>query len=269
MNYRIGIIGAGNMGGIFYKGLSKDFPKEALFICDRNEEKFIGLKATNFTTDPKKLADQAGVIILAVKPQAFDNLMKELGDRLKDKLVVSIMAGITIEKLKEKTRSDRIVRSMPSLPIQVGKGITGWIATEAVIDKEKEIIQTIFSIMGYSTELAEERMIDAITVIGACGPAYFYYLTELLTEKAKGLGFSEDEARKISEMVFSGSVRLLEDSDKTAKEWKETCTSKGGVTEAMLKYFDDHDFGKIFNDALDAGGNRCSELNNQSLNSKP
>lgn len=263
MKYKqIGIIGAGNMGGIFYKRLSKDFPKEALFICDRNEEKFIRLKATNFTTDPKRLSDQAGIIILAVKPQAFDDLMKELGDGLKDKLVVSIMAGITIEKLKEKTGSDRIVRSMPSLPVQVGRGIIGWIASEAVIDKEKEIIQTIFSIMGYSIELTEERMIDAITVIGACGPAYFYYLTELLTEKARKLGFSEDEARKISEMAFSGSVRLLEDNDKTAKEWKEACASKGGVTEAMLRYFDDHDFGKIFNDALNTGLKRCSDLNN-------
>ncbi|MBU1017542.1 pyrroline-5-carboxylate reductase [Patescibacteria group bacterium] len=263
MNYRIGIIGAGNMGSTFYKGLSKDFPKEALFICDRNEQKFVELKAVNFTTDPKELANEAGIIILAVKPQAFDDLMKELGDGLKDKLVVSIMAGISIDRLKEQTVSNRIVRSMPSLPIQVGSGITGWIATETVSEKEREMIQTIFSTMGYATELTEERMIDAITVIGACGPAYFYYLAELLTEKARKLGFSEKEAREISEVAFVGSAKLLENNDKTAREWKEACTSKGGVTEAMLKHFNDHDFAKIFNDALDTGLRRCSELNNQ------
>ncbi|MBN2096190.1 pyrroline-5-carboxylate reductase [Candidatus Peregrinibacteria bacterium] len=263
MNYRIGIIGAGNMGSTFYRGLSKNFPKEALFICDRNEQKFIGLKAIHFTTVPKELAVKTGIVILAVKPQAFDELMKEMGDSLKDKLVVSIMAGISIKKIREKTGSDRIVRSMPSLPTQVGSGIIGWIATDPVTDEEKEMIQTIFSTMGYATELADEKMVDAITVIGACGPAYFYYLAELLTEKARKFGFSEKEARKISEVAFSGSAKLLENNDKTAKEWKEACTSKGGVTEAMLNYFDNHDFAIIFNDALDTGLKRCSELNDQ------
>ncbi len=261
MNYRIGIIGAGNMGSTFFRGLSEDFPKEALFICDRNEQKFIDLKAINFTTDPKELAEEAGIVILAVKPQVFDELMKELGDGLKNKLVVSIMAGITVERLKEKTGSDRIVRSMPSLPIQVGRGITGWIATGAVTDEEKEMIQTIFSTMGYATKVADEKMIDAITVIGACGPAYFYYLAEILAKKAEDVGFSEKEARKLSEMAFTGGARLLENNDKSAKEWKEACASKGGVTEVMLRHFDDHDFAKIFNDALDTGLKRCSDLN--------
>ncbi len=261
MNYRIGIIGLGNMGATFYKGLSEVFPKEALFICDKDEQKFIDLKATNFTTDPKELADQAGIVILAVKPQAFDDLMKELDDGLKDKLVVSIMAGVGVKKLKEKTGSNRIIRAMPNLPAQVGKSVTGWIATKDVTSEEKERISQIFSTIGTSFEVDDESKIDKVTAISGCGPAYFFYLIELLSKKAEALGFSAEVAKKMAESTFLGSAKLLEGGDKSAKEWKEAVTSKGGATEAALMYMKESDFEKIFSDAVDAAHKRCLDLN--------
>lgn len=261
MNYRIGIIGAGNMGATFYKGLSKDFPKEVLFICDRDEQKFIDLKATNFTTDPKKLADQVGIVILAVKPQAFDDLMKELGDGLKDKLIISIMAGVTVDRLKKQTGAERIIRSMPNLPAQVGKSVTAWIATKDITTEEKERISQIFSTIGTSFEVDDESKIDKVTAISGCGPAYFFYLTELLSKKAEALGFSAQEAKKMVESTFIGSAELLEGSDKTAKEWKEAVTSKGGATEAALKHMEENGFGKILEDAIDAAHKRCLDIN--------
>jgi len=263
MNYRIGIIGAGNMGGTFYRRLSKHFPKEALFICDRDEQKFIDLEAVNFTTEPKELVNDTGVIILAVKPQTFDDLMGQLGDALKEKLVISIMAGVTLEKLKEKTGSGRLVRSMPNLPAQAGQSVTVWMATEEVTVDEKERVSQIFSAIGTAFEVGDELKIDKATTISGCGPAYFFYLTELLSKKAEALGFSEEEARKMAENTFVGSAALLSQGDKSAREWKEAVTSKGGATEAALTHLKGSDFERIFSDAIEAAHKRCAELNNQ------
>ncbi len=250
---KIGIIGAGNMGSAFYKGLLKQFAAEDLYVCDNDRKKLDALNCSNVSTDVGEILANVDVAIFAIKPQSF----KEFEWSMEEKLVISIMAGISIDTLRDKTGAGKIVRSMPNLPVQVGHGLTGWIATEAVT--EKNLIKKIFGSLGEEIEVTDESMIDSITALSGSGPAYFFYLCETISKKAEALGFSSEEARKIAESTFVGSAFLLDANTKSAGEWREAVTSKGGTTEAALNHLESAS--DIIAEAIEKAKNRSKELN--------
>ena len=140
---------------------------------------------------------------------------------------------------------------MPNLPLQIQAGLTGWIATPEV---EKGPIQEIFQTFGQEIEVENESDLDKITALSGSGPAYFFHLTELLQSKAESFGFTSAQAEKIANQTLIGAAKLLESSDKTAKEFREAVTSKGGTTEAALDILN-------FNAAIDAAEQKSKELN--------
>lgn len=237
---QIAIVGAGKMGSAMLQSLKPDFPKT---------------RAYDKGTDLKKELAKADVIILAVKPQSFH----EIQVNLTGKLVISIMAGVSITKVSNQLNTDKIVRSMPNLPLQISEGLTGWIATKEV--KNKKLIKEIFNCFGQEIEVARESDLDKITALSGSGPAYFFYLCELMQEKAEQLGFTKQQAKKIAEQTFIGSAKLLETSNLSAQEFRQAVTSKGGTTEAALQTMISNKMHKIFQSAIDASKNRCKELN--------
>ncbi|MFC1647671.1 pyrroline-5-carboxylate reductase [Patescibacteria group bacterium] len=243
---KIGIIGAGNMGSAFYNGLFNEFE---IYICDKNEEKLEGLTALS----TEELIEKCDIIILAIKPQSFE------GFDLEGKLVISIMAGISIELLIKKTNSLKVVRAMPNLPVKVEKGLTGWIATEQISNEEKDTVRKIFTSLGDEIELDSEEKIDSITALSGSGPAYFFYLAEILKQKAVKFGFNEEEAKKIAKTTFKGAAAIL--THHSPKQLREAVTSKGGTTEAAINNLIENDFDKIFEKAIDQAKNRSEELN--------
>jgi pyrroline-5-carboxylate reductase len=259
---KIGIVGFGVMGTAFYKGLIKTFDKKDIYVCDKDVSKLFEYNKTNTTTHFDKLLDKCEVLIIAVKPQSFDELVKNAGVEIKNKLIISIMAGITIDRIRQKTGSDKIVRAMPNLPVEIKKGMIGWTATEKVSAKEKELIKIIFDPLGEQIELENESRIDFITALSGSGPAYFFYLAELIAEKAKKMGFSEKEAMLIAEQTLIGSGCLVEKNKSlSVTEWKESVTSKGGTTEAALNHLKNSDFSKVFEQAIEEAVIKAKELN--------
>ena len=246
---KIAIIGAGNMGKAMLAALQTQFRDVAAF--DKEDDLALNIP-------------DADVIILAIKPQDFEALAGQLGDILADKLVISIMAGMTMDKIRSLTGASAIVRSMPNLPLKVQAGVTGWIASEQVTastDFGKDLIRKIFRAFGEEIEVAQESDLNKITPLSGSGPAYFFYLCELMQQKAEKLGFSKEDARKIAEETFIGTAKLLEDDTRTAAEMREAVTSKGGTTEAALKHFEAAQFPRIFDEAIDANAARAKELN--------
>lgn len=262
MKAQIGIIGAGNMGGAFFSGLLKHYSHEQIHICDRDEQKLKETITHNSFTNLNDMVNGVDVLIFAVKPQSFDALIESLDKSIADKLIVSIMAGVSLEKLMSKTKSEKVVRAMPNLPVKTEKGLTGWIKSNAIENGDIAIVKTIFDSVGAQLEVEDENKLDEITALSGSGPAYFYYLTELIFDKAVEFGFDVEDARKISEQTFSGAASIFNHDSTPAKELKEAVTSKGGTTEAALNYLEENGFDKIFKDALEAAKNRSKELNN-------
>jgi len=262
MESQIGIIGAGNMGGAFFNGLLKKYSHEQIHICDKNADKLKETITKNCCTDVNEMISKVNTLIIAVKPQSFDELMDSLKNPIDDKLIISIMAGVTLENLMKKTGSKRVVRAMPNLPVKTCKGLTGWIKSENVGKEDSIRVREILHTVGSELEVEDEGKLDEITALSGSGPAYFYYLTEILYDKAIEFGFDHDEARMISENTFSGAASIFNDDNEPARVLKEAVTSKGGTTEAALKHLEENGFDRIFKDALEAAKNRSKELNN-------
>jgi len=254
---KVGILGAGVMG----RAILKFFSDDEVFVCDRHSEKIKDIDSSKCFTNPDEMIQRVDILLFAIKPQDFDLLEKSLGISLQDKLVLSLMAGITLEHLKKVTKSNRVIRFMPNLAVQVSKGVTGWIPTSEVSSEDLQFAKNLFNKMGVEVRLEEERLIDVVTAISGSGPAYFFYLAEALTKAGVNMGLSEMQARKLAEGTLIGSGKLLESENKSSAEWKKEIAVPSGTTEAAINAFREEDFEKIVLKGAKAGFNRAEELN--------
>ena len=191
------------MGSAFYNGLSKKFDRRLLWICDHDEEKLQRLNTKQTSTYSNQIVEKSQVILIAIKPQSFTEWSAGLKYPLRKKLVISIMAGVSIKKIAAQTNAKKIIRCMPNLAAQIQEGMIGWISTPHVKESEKKLAQKMFRSLGKEIELTHEGMIDYITALSGSGPAYFFYVCEAMTEKARKLGFSKADSRKIIEQTLS------------------------------------------------------------------
>lgn len=261
----IGIIGCGIMGSAIIEGLLKNkvTEPEHIFGCDLNQEKREALKKSfgiQTNDNPDQIAKESSIILLAVKPQFSEPVFESLKAKLDDKLVISIMAGVSMKKIKEGTEATKLVRVMPNTPAAIGEGVSAWFASENVSAKEKETVKTILSAIGKSVEVENEDFIDKATAITGSGPAYIFYLAEQIMETAKEMGFNETQAKEMVEKLFTGSVHLWKESKDDPATLRQNVTSKGGTTEAALNVMNDEKMPEIVKKALFRAYERAKEL---------
>ena len=154
-------------------------------------------------TDNAAAVEDADVVVLAVKPQRLDLVMKDLRGSIKSSaLVVSIVAGATIDKIGAGLNHAAVVRSMPNTPAQIGEGITVWTAAEAVSEEQRETAREILTAFGDEVFLDEERFLDMATALSGTGPAYVFLFMEAMVDAGVHLGFS----RRVAEILVAKSV---------------------------------------------------------------
>lgn len=244
---KICIIGLGNMGKSIF-----DILKKAGFEvsgCDHED---------NVTTCLKS----CDAFVIAIKPQDFSKLGEELKIDLSEKLAISIMAGVSIGKIKKILGMKKVARVMPNLPLKVGKAFSGWTCSKEVSAVDKIFVKKILGCLGEEVYITAEDKINMITALSGSGPAYFFKLTELIQKNAEKFGFAKKDAEKIARQTFIGAAKLLEESGETAGALKEKVTSKGGTTEAALKMMNQAGLDKTVGDGIKAAYKRAKELNN-------
>ncbi|MFH1868660.1 MAG: pyrroline-5-carboxylate reductase [Candidatus Omnitrophota bacterium] len=264
MKKNIAIIGCGNMGEALLKGLLRNalFKKTHIIVSDvrtsrRNYiKKLYKIKVASSSIEAALKSD---IIILAVKPQDVVGLLQEIGLHLKNKLIISIAAGITTDTIRKKSNAKRIVRAMPNTPALVGCGITAISSSKGVGASDLNIADNIFRCVGEAVRL-KERYIDAVTAVSGSGPAYFFLLTEAMTKAAVSLGIDNRLAKKLTAQTLFGASVLQHVSRLEPSRLREKVTSKGGTTEAALKVFKRRGLEKIVADAIKAAAKRAKEL---------
>jgi pyrroline-5-carboxylate reductase len=258
----ITIIGAGNMGAALLNRIIQKYSKsnKYLMILDSVEEQLNKIDFKNKTTDLNKALDFAEIIVIAVKPQSFQELINQAKEQFKDKILISIMAGVNMGNIKTNTGALKIIRAMPNLALKNGLSLTGVVYSDKVTEKEQIAVNSILNACGEVVELKSEEDIDKITALSGSGPAYFFYFCEIMEQKAKEFGFTKEEARKIVIQTIAGSVSLLKNDTRSFKELKEAVTSKGGTTEAALNYLNENRFNDTFKKAIEKAYKRAQEL---------
>lgn len=243
---KICVIGLGNMG-------------QAVFdLLKRKNFNVSGFDKTKIVNGGRK---NAQIFIIAVKPQDFEELAENLGSLAKNILIISIMAGISIKKITSELGTKNVVRVMPNLPLKVGKAFLGWIAGKSVGRQDKSFASKILGSLGEEVEMKNESQIDAVTALSGSGPAYFYFLTELIEKAALKYGFDKENAEKIAKSTFLGSAFLMDACGFSAKDLRAKVTSKKGTTEAAINTLLKKNFDKIFLSAVDAAYKRAKQLN--------
>lgn len=233
------IVGLGNMGLALAEGLlnSKIVTPAQLIGVELSKERadFVAKKLGIKVSDNYTVLSKADIIILAVKPQSMGLLLKQIKSVIKNPLIISIAAGITVDFLKKYLgEKKKIVRTMPNTPALVGSGVTGVYCTENVTAKDKQLVEKILAALGEVVVVDKEDDIDKITALSGSGPAYVYYFMEALEEAGVFIGLSRDTARKLVSATFSGSAVLLKETKKSSVMLKEMVTSPAGTTIAGL-----------------------------------
>lgn len=225
----IGILGMGSMGQAMYQSLQQSKLFDELLVYDRNADKLEIAEPHQRCEGMTALVENTSILILAVKPQGFNELTLDSYSGV----LISILSGTSIQQIKEKIAAPNVVRVMPNLALQVGKGMSLWYCADSLPDKTT--VQKVLRCFGTELEMPSEEVLDQATGISGSGPAYFYYFTELLASNAEALGLSKENALQLAQQTFIGSAVLLEKSVKTPQELREAVTSKGGVTFAALE----------------------------------
>jgi len=205
----------------------------------------------------------ADVVVLAVKPQRLDHVLDDLRGALEpSSLVISIIAGATINKIAGGLGHDVIVRSMPNTPAQIGEGITVWTAAEAVSDGQKESAREVLGAFGDEVFLEEERFLDMATALSGTGPAYVFLFMEAMVDAGVHLGFSRRVAEKLVAKTVRGSVDFYSCGDDPVHlaRLRNQVTSPGGTSAAALYYLEKAGFRTAISRAIWAAYERSREL---------
>ncbi|MBX7136998.1 MAG: pyrroline-5-carboxylate reductase [Oligoflexia bacterium] len=265
-NRTVAIIGCGNLGGCLARLLvsSGICDKSTLTLVEHSESRRSALHAELGIPATSELPAtlKASVILICVKPQDFSALAPVLRALLRpDQIVVSMMAGIPIQKLTaELNQHGKIVRTMPNLGSRIGASATvvkfGCNLPKAELQHVKQIIESL----GTALSVEDERLIDAATAFSGSGPGFIYYALEKLIEIGTSLGFSPAEAETLTQQTFFGSLKLWIDSQLPLSELRAQVTSKQGTTAAGIAVFEREKLAAILREGIEAARRRAEEL---------
>lgn len=260
----IAIIGLGNMGQALLRGLldGKVVDKKCIVGIEKDKSK-ADFVIENFKIkvfDNFEALKNAQIIIIAVKPQNILEVLDKIKKFGEKRLIISIVAGITVNFLKKYLKNSKIVRCMPNTPALALRGITGVYCDMLVNDEEKESVKSILGSFGEVLFLDNEDDIDKVTALSGSGPAYVFYFIESLVEAGVLIGLSRESAYKLVKKTFEGSIELLSQTTKDPVLLKAMVTSPAGTTINALKVFDKEGLKGIIMDAVMSAYKRSKEL---------
>jgi pyrroline-5-carboxylate reductase len=257
----IGFIGGGKMAEAMAKGLlAKGGVKIAISepVAQRRQYLEDTYKLVTMN-DNVRLASEASVIVLAIKPQNVKDFALEARDAdFKGKTVISIVAGVSIQTLETVFNGGRVIRVMPNTPALVQEGVSVVSVREGFPEAQLEEAVKLLSAIGSVVRLPEKYM-DAVTALSGSGPGFIAFITGAMAEAGKALGLPEDVALTLAVETLAGTGRLLRTGIKP-EELVKMVASPGGTTQAGLKVLEDRGLKKIISDTMSAAALRSAEL---------
>lgn len=260
------IIGCGNMGLIYAQFLleAKLVDKNNLLLIEKDEvrrnelrKKNIGIVETPQCPD----ISNADLILISVKPQDFLELSTYLKGRFKkNSVVISIMAGVTIQSIQSSLTHQFVVRAMPNAPALYGKGMTVYSPSANMSDEQIKKAHSFLELTGVTLASDNEDILDAVTALSGSGPAYFFYLSKNMVESAVQLGMDPEMAETLVKQTLIGAGEMITHSPKTFEELIKTVASKGGTTEAAINHFNENTMNRTIVEGIERATKRSVEL---------
>ncbi len=263
----LGFIGAGNMASSLIGGLLADaWSADAIRAADIDEQQVNRLSqrfGIHTSTDNTTVVEQSNILVLAVKPQIMQSVLKEIAPLVQKNrpLVISVAAGISLEALDEWLGGNiPLVRTMPNTPALVRSGATALLANQYTTADHRNQAEAILRSVGLTVWVEHESQLDTVTALSGSGPAYFFLLMEAMEEAAVEMGLERDIARLLTQQTALGAAKVALESDETPAALRRRVTSPGGTTEQAIGVFENKELSSIVLAAMQAAGRRSDEL---------
>lgn len=266
LDKKIAFIGSGAMAEAMIGGLLRQKLAEAqnLLAADVREKRVQELRekyGVQPFTENKLPASQADVVVLSIKPQKLSDVLAGLkGSIPSHALVLSIVAGATIEKISKGLKHGAVVRSMPNTPAQISEGITVWIPSSAVNADQQQVAATILSAFGDEVLVDDESYLDMATALSGTGPAYVFIFMEALIDAGVHMGFPRHISEKLVTQTVRGSVDYYRHAGRHPATLRNQVTSPGGTSAEALYYLEKAGFRTAISRAVWAAYQRSLEL---------
>jgi len=264
--HSIGFIGAGNMAEALIRGLVRGghVPANRITASGPRRERLDELARSYgiaVTTDNRELARSAGVIVLSVKPQILDKVLREVGDQLEPgTLVISIAAGVDTEAIETMIADGvRVIRAMPNTPALVGAGATAIAPGKHASETDLATAKAMFDAVGITVVLDESHL-DAVTGLSGSGPAYIFLILEALADAGVKVGLARRNAQLLAAQTVMGSAKMLLETDEHVGRLKDMVTSPGGTAIAGLHTLEQGGLRTTLINAVETATKRAKEL---------
>lgn len=251
---KIGFIGAGNMGLAMIKGAKTLFGDQISYTdayVPRLEE-VKALTGLPYVTDNQACVEQSDVIVLAVKPQFYNEVLTNIQANA-SQIFISIAPGITIQSVKDKLGSNiRVVRAMPNTPAAIGEGMSGICFSEdAFSAEERQLVIDFFNSFG-KTVVVRENQMDMIVPVSGSAPAYVFIMIEAMADAAVLTGLPRKEAYELAAQTVMGAAKMVLESGKHPGQLKDEVCSPGGTTIEAVRVLEARGFRSAIIEAMDA-----------------
>ena len=242
---------------------AKTVSPEAIVATDASAERRDLMKrrfGVRTGPDNRDAVSRADVVVVAVKPQILDAVMKDLASALAGKLVLSIAAGVTIARLaKLAPKGARIVRVMPNTPVLVRDGVSALSFGPGVTEKDQQMARRLFEAVG-RTVVVEEKLMDAVTGLSGSGPAYVFLAIEALADGGVKMGLPRAVADLLAAQTVLGAARMVLETGEHPAKLKNGVASPGGTTIAGLHRLEQGGLRAALMAAVEAAAKRSEEL---------
>ncbi len=263
---KVGFIGGGKMaealiGALLVNGVSSPEELAVGEPLPARRQTLAEEYRVQVSADNRKAIAGAELVVVAVKPNQFSAVAANLQGRLAaEQTVVSIMAGITLQRLRESLRHESVVRVMPNPPAQIGEGMSVWIATPEVDEEARQRVRQLLQAAGKELYVEEERFIDMATAVSGSGAGFVFLLIEAFIDGAVHIGLSRDMARELVVQTFGGSAALVDRSGKSPGDLRAMTTTPGGTTAEGLLVLEEAGIRAAVTEALIAAFEKSKAL---------
>lgn len=262
----IGFIGAGNMAEALIRGLVKPsgvVPQAQIAASDASNNRLTLIGDTyNIRTyqENKAVIESSEVIVLAVKPQVINAVLQEIAASVDEtKLVISIAAGVKIERIQQALPTARVVRTMPNIAALVHAAMTAISAGARATQEDMETASDIFNAVGESV-IVEEKLMDAVTGLSGSGPSYIFHIINALADAGVKVGFSREIALKLARQTVFGSAKMAIETNEHPMKLRDMVTSPGGTSITGVYMLERDGVTAALINAVEAATRRSQEL---------
>ena len=267
----VSIIGAGAIGSAVARSLIESRIVNRVIATRRHIERIKDLEKTGIqvTNDNGKAAEEADIIIICVKPKDVEEVLREIREKIKKKIVISMAAAVSLNFLKKTAPEAKFVRVMPNLAILVRDSFSAYSVDKDISGREKAEVEKILKAIGRCAEIDEEMM-DVITALSGCAPGYLSFIMKAIVETCIKEGLPEDIALAGLAQSMIGTGRLILEGGFSISEIIRRVATPGGITEEELRRMEKDNVDKFIGSAIKAGitkSKRISEDINRSIGS--